>query len=167
LTVSENHILPDLTRTGLRVIFCGTAAGRESAAKRQYYAGKGNKFWTVLTATGLVPRPAPLRPDQWAMLDEFDIGLTDLAKRHSGADSSLPRRAFDSQALIATMNSCAPRAFAFNGKKAASVFLGHKVTYGHVETRGPTALWVLPSTSGLATRYWNITHWQNLADSLS
>ena len=33
------HILSDLLQPGLRLVFCGTAAGAVSAAKGAYYAG--------------------------------------------------------------------------------------------------------------------------------
>jgi TDG/mug DNA glycosylase family protein len=159
-------VLPDLVRAGLKVIFCGTAAGRQSAEKRQYFAGRGNRFWRILHATGLTPGPLPLRPDQWAMLDRFDIGATDLAKLHFGADSSLPMHGFDRDAVRAIVDQFAPRALAFNGKKAAEVFLGRRVEYGCGETIWDTAVWVLPSTSGLAIRYWDEKPWRDLAKSL-
>jgi G:T/U mismatch-specific DNA glycosylase len=38
-------VLPDLLPPGMRVVFRGTAAGAESAARGAYYAGKTNKFW--------------------------------------------------------------------------------------------------------------------------
>jgi len=50
------HILPDVLEPGLRVVFCGTAAGVVSAAKRVYYAGRGNSFWPTLHEIGLTPR---------------------------------------------------------------------------------------------------------------
>jgi double-stranded uracil-DNA glycosylase len=46
-------MLPDVLRQGLRLVICGTAAGKRSAAKKQYYAGRGNQFWKVLYNVGL------------------------------------------------------------------------------------------------------------------
>src|SRR2546427_10087333 len=51
----SGHKLPDLLAPSLRVVFVGTAAGRESAAKC-YYAGRGNRFWRTLHEVGLTPR---------------------------------------------------------------------------------------------------------------
>ncbi|HEU5143069.1 MAG TPA: uracil-DNA glycosylase family protein [Solirubrobacterales bacterium] len=48
-------VLPDLVRPGLRVVFCGTAAGTASARAGAYYAGPGNRFWETLRVTGLTP----------------------------------------------------------------------------------------------------------------
>ena len=34
------HVLPDLIKPGLRIVFCGTAAGHVSAARGAYYADR-------------------------------------------------------------------------------------------------------------------------------
>ena len=52
-------ILPDRLQAGLRLVLCGTAAGRVSALRGQYYAGPGNLFWPLLAETGLTPRRLP------------------------------------------------------------------------------------------------------------
>ena len=59
-----------------------------------------------------------------------------------------------------------PRFLCFNGKKAASEALGRKqVTYGVQPDRfGLTSLFVAPSTSAAARRWWNSELWQQLAD---
>ena len=50
------HVLPDLLRPGLAVVFCGTAAGNASAARSAYYAHPQNKFWRILYDIRLTPR---------------------------------------------------------------------------------------------------------------
>jgi TDG/mug DNA glycosylase family protein len=50
------HVLPDLIKPGLRIVFCGTAAGNVSAARGAYYAHPQNRFWSALHAFGLTPR---------------------------------------------------------------------------------------------------------------
>jgi len=40
-------LLKDLLAPGLKIVFCGTAAGEVSAARGEYYAGRRNKFWSV------------------------------------------------------------------------------------------------------------------------
>ncbi len=40
-------ILPDVLQPDLRVIFCGTAAGTQSAQLGAYYTGRGNYFWEL------------------------------------------------------------------------------------------------------------------------
>ena len=60
-----------------------------------------------------------------------------------------------------------PANLAFNGKNAARGALERDVTYGPQEEQlGGAAVWVLPSTSGAARRFWDIGPWQELADGL-
>ena len=155
-------ILPDLLQPGLALVFCGTAAGRRSAAERAYYAHPGNLFWRALFEAGLTPRL--LAPAEFPLLTGYGIGLTDLAKRHSGNDADLPRDAFDVPALRARIERHAPRLLAFTSKNAARAALGHAVSYGlQEEALGQTRLFVLPSPSGQARGHWDIVPWRALA----
>jgi TDG/mug DNA glycosylase family protein len=160
-----SHILADMLRPGLRVVFCGTAAGAVSAAKGAYYAGPGNRFWTILAKTGLTPRQ--LRPEEFAQVLDFGIGLTDVAKTVSGADADLPADAFDRVRLIARMQEVLPAYLAFNGKKAAAMALGRPtrlLPYGPVpDVPDLPPVVVLPSTSGAASGFWDPAPWIALA----
>lgn len=148
-------------------MFCGSAAGAVSARKRAYYAGPGNKFWQILHQTGLTPRL--LAPEEFPILLQFGLGLTDMAKHVSGSDASLPANTDDPRALADKIARFQPAVLAFVGKRAAQVFRRHHFgkpgpDYGlQTETIGNTALFVLPSTSGLAVRYWDETPWHDLA----
>ena len=156
-------ILPDILAPGLRIVFCGTAAGKVSAEKRAYYAGPGNRFWPTLYEIGLTPRR--LEPAEFPKVLEFGIGLTDVAKAVSGADSDLPRHGFDAASLRRKINQLAPEALAFNGKRAAEEVFGRSVSYGREREKiGSTTVFVLPSTSGAARRYWDVSHWCALAE---
>ena len=155
-------VLPDVLRPNLRIVFCGVAAGRESARRGVYYSGRGNRFWSVLAEIGLVPR---LDPDQFETLPQYGIGLTDLAKKASGSDAEIMHSVVDVDALREKIERYSPRVLAFNGKKAAQTFLRRKVAYGiQRETVGRTLVFVLPSTSGAANGYWDIAHWRVLAE---
>jgi TDG/mug DNA glycosylase family protein len=95
---------------------------------------------------------------------DYGIGLTDLAKGHSGNDDQLPRDAFDVPALRAKIERHSPRLLAFTSKNAARAALGHAVGYGlQDELIGSTQLFVLPSPSGQARGHWSIEPWQVLA----
>lgn len=154
--------LPDVLLPGLRVVFCGTAAGARSAEVGAYYAGRGNKFWRTLHVAGLTPRL--LDPQEFRLLPQFGIGLTDIAKTYSGADSGLRRSNFDAEGLRSKIEQYAPRAFAFNGKRAASAFYSAAVACGQQPQRiGETVVFVLPSTSGAAAGFWDVAYWQELA----
>ena len=88
LSQTAAQMLPDVLCPGLRVVFCGTAAGAVSAARGAYFAGPGNRFWSILAEIKLTPHQ--LKPDELRLLPTFGIGLTDIAKSVSGADSRLP-----------------------------------------------------------------------------
>ena len=84
----RNPVLPDLLGPGLRIVFCGTAAGTVSAARGAYYAHPQNRFWSALYAAGLTPRL--LQPEEFDQLPQWGLGLTDIAKHVSGMDRELP-----------------------------------------------------------------------------
>ena len=157
-------VLPDVLPEGLEVVICGTAAGAASARREAYYAGPGNRFWGTLFETGLTDRL--LRPSEFARLPEFGIGLTDVEKAQSGADSDIDFRHESALALRRRVLAARPRILCFNGKKAAQVAMEkRRVAVGLQKERfGHTLLFVAPSTSGLATRWWDVNVWHEVAD---
>ncbi len=158
-------ILPDVLGPGLSIVFCGSAAGAVSARAGAYYAGPGNRFWPMLHSTGLTPRM--LAPAEFRSVLDHGIGLTDLCKIESGSDSGLSGRGDDPAALGAKIMHHRPAILAFNGKRAARVFLdAGTLDYGAQARRiGATAIHVLPSTSGAARRWWDESHWQRAAQA--
>ncbi len=158
-------ILPDVLEPGLKIVFCGTAASNVSAAVGAYYAGPGNAFWPTLYAVGLTPRLLP--PAEFRTVTRYGLGLTDLAKHESGVDSELSVGAFDAAALREKLLRYRPWAVAFTSKAAARAFFGARVAYGWASERvGQTRVMVLPSPSGAARRYWDMTWWQVLAEAV-
>ena len=159
-------VLPDVLGPGLRIVFCGSAASAVSACVGAYYAGPGNRFWPTLHRVGLTPRL--LAPAEFRTLLRYRIGLTDLCKTESGADTDLSRQADDAAALTAKIAQHRPAVLAFNGKRAARVFLGAEtLDYGEQTRRvGETAIHVLPSTSGAARRWWDEAFWRRVADAI-
>jgi TDG/mug DNA glycosylase family protein len=158
-------VLPDILRPGLRIVFCGTAAGSASARARAYYAGPGNGFWATLHSTGLTP--VQLSPPEFARLPEFGIGLTDVCKVLHGSDREVGTVEFDVAGLEARIAEAEPDNLAFNGKNAARAALERAVDYGlQPERIGGAAVWVLPSTSGAARRFWDVEPWQEFAGAI-
>jgi TDG/mug DNA glycosylase family protein len=159
-------VLPDILPPGLVVVFCGTAVGKASARAGAYYAGPGNAFWETLHATGLTP--VRLASSEFARLPEFGIGLTDICKVLHGSDAEVGTVEFDVAGLETRVGEAEPANLAFNGKNAARGALGRGVGYGLQPDRiGGAAVWVLPSTSGAARRYWAIEPWREMADRCS
>jgi TDG/mug DNA glycosylase family protein len=155
-------VLPDVLKHGLDVVFCGTAVGATSARQGAYYAGRGNGFWSTLHLVGFTP--IQLRPKDYGQVVLFRIGLTDLVKHVAGNDVVLSKGHFDRERLRASIQEYRPRILAFTSKRAAQEFIGHPVCYGQLpETIGKTILFVLPSPSGSARRYWSIEPWRELS----
>ncbi len=160
-----SDVLPDLLRPGLRLVFCGTAAGKASARAGAYYAGPGNAFWPTLAYVGLTPRE--LVPTEFELLPEYGIGLTDICKVRHGSDAEVGTVEFDVDGLHAKVAAAEPQRLAFNGKNAARGALERPVAYGcQDEPFGGAEVWVLPSTSGAARGHWDIGPWEELAAAM-
>jgi double-stranded uracil-DNA glycosylase len=159
-------ILEDVLDKRLYVVFCGTAAGNESAIKKVYYADPRNKFWRVINMIGLTDRK--LVPSEFRLLLNYKIGLTDLAKNIIGSDKTIDAANYDIIGFKAKIIRFAPMIIAFNGKKSGKAFFGIKIiNYGiQPEKIGQSTVFILPSTSGAAGRYWDINHWQAMANYL-
>lgn len=134
-----------------------------SAERGQYYAGPGNRFWSVLEETGLTP--CLLHPSEYRSLLEHGIGLTDVVKDQAGMDIEID---FPEPGVRVEhrLRPHSPRFLCFNGKRATSEALGRqRVSYGiQSNVFGSTRLFVAPSTSAAARRWWDIGFWQQLAD---
>jgi TDG/mug DNA glycosylase family protein len=160
----RTEILPDVLAPGLRIVFCGVAPGRVSAARRAYYAHPGNMFWPMLHKTGLTPRL--FAPHEYPDVLALGIGLTDVCKTAFGADHELARESFDAAGFMRKMERYRPRAVAFDGKYAAKMAFGSKtIPYGRQEEPlFGAAVFVLPSPSGRARRFWDERYWFEAAD---
>jgi TDG/mug DNA glycosylase family protein len=154
-----------MLRPGLRLVFCGTAAGRQSALRKAYYAHAQNKFWRVLEEVGLTPRR--FEPSEYPALYELGIGLTDIAKFAYGMDHQLPRHSLGpkaAKALRRRIEAIAPQHLAFTSLNAGRAALGRSAVAGEQEKCwGETRIWVLPSPSPLADNHWNLAPWRALA----
>jgi TDG/mug DNA glycosylase family protein len=162
------HVLPDVLPQGLRIVFCGTAVGTVSAARGAYYAHPQNKFWSALHAVGLTPRR--MRPEEYADLPQWGLGLTDIAKHVSGMDRELPRGALGREACAALegrIRAAEPRLLAFTSLTGGRRYLGRAAGFGEQPERiGATRVWLLPSPSPTAGWNWEQHKhwWRMLAD---
>ena len=162
-----NYLLEDVLCHDLKIVFCGTALGKESFKQKAYYAKKGNQFWPTLARVGLTPRQ--LSPQEYPKMLEFGYGLTDMCKTAFGNDSELPDGVFNPKDFEQKILHYQPKILAFTSKRAASEYLGRDVgviDYGlQAETIGNTQLYVLSSPSGLARRWWREDVWEGLANA--
>ena len=163
------YLVPDLLVQDLKLVFCGTAPSNASAAAKAYYAKPGNKFWPTLHAVGITP--TRFAPQDYPALLQLGVGLTDLCKVHSGVDAALPKGAFDTAAFARKLKKYSPKTVAFTSKNAAQNYFGYAVDYGWcasdpAKTQTSVRFFVLPSPSGLATRFFDIEIWRELANGI-
>ena len=175
MCIRDRHVLDDVLHHGLDVVFCGAAAGTTSARKGAYYSGPGNSFWRILHKIELTT--TRLEPNQYEQSLEYGIGLTDLAKRISGPDRGHTQDHYDLEDLLDRLrrDALGLRVLAFNGKRAAACYLygDHRKT-SEVAIGGPQddswnvaeCVFVLPSTSGGARKFWLSEPWHALASHL-
>lgn len=159
-------MLKDVLTHNLDVIFCGTAKGEASARLGYYYAGPGNKFYGILEKAEFTPHK--LEPSDCYNINQYGIGLTDLVHTEFGNDNEINDNSYEVDGFIKKIKEFKPKFVAFNSKKAASFALGFRgvtslVEYGIQDQKiGDTNIFVLPSTSGSARRYWNEEYWFEL-----
>ncbi len=157
--------LPHYLRPGLRVVFIGYNPGIESARQGHYYAFRGNVFWRHLSASGIVSREVT-HLDDAILFAEEGIGFTDLCSRPTARAShlenhelvtgaaNLHRDLIEYQPGVAVFSSLgvfrefgrhAMRLSARELSRIACGLQGHRI--------GETALFVVPSSSGLASKW--------------
>jgi double-stranded uracil-DNA glycosylase len=162
-------LVPDLLEGDLRLVLCGTAPSRRSLEAQAYYAHPQNRFWPTLFAAGLISQA--LQPREYHRLLEWKIGLTDVAKGHSGLDSQIPKAGFKPLELREKLRIYQPERIGFTSKRAASEALGvatGKLEYGlQTRTLEGVQVWVLPSTSPLAANFFVLEPWLELAQDLA
>jgi TDG/mug DNA glycosylase family protein len=166
---AKSHILPDRLKPGLKLVFCGTAAGRQSALQGAYYAHGQNKFWATLHEIGLTPHL--FAPQDYEQLWALGIGLTDIAKHVYGMDHQLPKDALGPEAvaaLKARIQRAKPRILAFTSLNGGRKVMGAQAVAGEQpQLLGETRVFILPSPSPLAANHWDITPWRDLAKAVA
>jgi TDG/mug DNA glycosylase family protein len=158
-------LLPDQLANDLRVVFVGTAASRRSASVGAYYAHPGNRFWGALHEAGITSRR--YNPEEFPKLLELGIGFTDICKNAAGMDHQIAKEGFDVSSFRAKIEKYRPKTIAFTSKRAASLFFEQPTKNIPLGRQSPSAndpdIFVLSSTSGLASSHWNLQPWQELA----
>ncbi len=157
------------------IVLVGINPGIRSAEKGHHFAGVGNKFWSLLFESGLVPTKMTYEED--FRLPEHGIGITNIVARPSRASSDLSRPDFESgrRSLLRKLRKYRPRTAAFVG---VTVFreLWPAIETGptpkqipcgpRTERIGETTLFVLPNPSGRNAHFTYgemLSHWRRLA----
>lgn len=157
--------LPHYLRPGLRLVFVGYNPAIYSAEAGHYYARPGNVFWRQLSGSGLVGRVVTPADDA-ILMDEAGIGFTDLCPRPTVRAEELTNTEIrqGAQQLLAELGEHQPIVACFSGRGIYQHFARHALGvqrselamrgYGEQPERiGETVPWVIPSSSGLASRW--------------
>lgn len=148
-------LLPDILAPSLDVIFVGAAPSPTAARIGHYYAGRGNRFWTLLHQAGFTPRLLDATEDHQVL--QYGIGLTAVFRdRISTMNSLLPTPSRDEIAdLERRIIACAPRFVCYNGKDVCRMCTGmSNPLWGEMsEPIGGSRRYVVPSSSGRADRW--------------
>ena len=107
--------LRDRIKPGVRVLFVGINPGVRSAVTGHHFAGYSNRFWKLLSESGLAPEAVNHLDDD--RLPEWGFGVTNLIARPSpGIDDLEPREYLDGwKALDRKIRRYRPALVAFVG----------------------------------------------------
>jgi len=151
LAAAIHLTVPDLVGPGLRVLFCGINPGLYTAAIGHHFGRPGNRFWPALYGAGFTPRQ--FSPWEERELLPLGIGITNMVERTtaSAAELSSDEYVAGGERLKRLVRRTTPRVVAFLGIGAyRTAFARPKAVLGlQPERIGNSALWVLPSPSGL------------------
>lgn len=143
--------VPDLVGPGLRVLFCGINPGLYTAAIGHHFGRPGNRFWPALHGAGFTPRL--FSPWEERELLPLGIGITNMVERTTATAAELSPDEYvaGAERLKNLVAHTKPRVVAFLGIGAyRTAFARPKAMLGlQAERIGDSALWVLPSPSGL------------------
>jgi TDG/mug DNA glycosylase family protein len=151
LAAARDLIVPDLIAPDLRVLFCGINPGLYTAAIGHHFGRPGNRFWPALHGAGFTPRQ--FAPWEERALLPLGIGITNMVERTTATAAELAPEEYVAGArrLRDLVDTYHPTVVAFLGIGAyRAAFTRPKATLGlQADRLGSSALWVLPSPSGL------------------
>lgn len=155
VAAARNQTLADLIAPGLRVLFVGINPSLYSAAVGHHFARPGNRFWPALHAGGFTTRLYSAFEGQLFLADGY--GISNLVGRATAKADELDPAEFVAGATLleAKVRRYKPRFVAFLGVSAYRTAFGRKgATVGRQdEALHESAIWLLPSPSGLNAHY--------------
>jgi TDG/mug DNA glycosylase family protein len=151
----------DVVAPDLRALFVGINPGLRSAALGHNFAGKGNPFWRLLYASGLIPEPIEFAAER--KLLEHGFGISNLCSKptRSAAELTPAELAAGAKALERRVRRLRPRVVVLVGLTIYQQLYGRTATPGagaKPETFGGARLFVVPNPSGLNASYPGFEH---------
>lgn len=145
----EEAPVPDVARSGLRLLFVGINPGVMTARTRHHFGNPLNPFWKLLFEAGLTAQR--LAPDQERALLDLGIGITNVVSRATPGSADVTREDIrrGRERLGKDLGRWEPDWIAFVGKQARAMALGPGVVPlgRQMEPLNGARVFVLPSTS--------------------
>jgi TDG/mug DNA glycosylase family protein len=153
--------LDDVVSDRPQLLMVGINPGLRSGLTGHHFAGRGNPFWRLIHAAGLVP--VLLSPEQDQRLATFGIGLTNLCPRITRTAAELTPSEIQSgrRALARKIARWRPAVVAFVGISIYQSYFQHKVSGGpgpKPETIAGARVFVVPNPSGLNASFPGFKH---------
>jgi TDG/mug DNA glycosylase family protein len=153
---AKSDALRDVIAVRPRILLVGINPGLRSGATGHHFAGRGNPFWRLVHAAGLVPEL--LAPEEDQRLAEFGIALTNICSRttRTAAELTSKELAAGRDALARKIEQLRPRVVAFVGLSVYQAFFGLKKSGGagpKAERIAGARVFVVPNPSGLNASY--------------
>src|SRR5437879_11096262 len=89
IAAAEGSTVPDVTATGLRLLFVGINPGLYSGATGHHFARPGNRFWKALHGAGFTDHVYSPFDDRELL--RLGIGITNLVARTTATADELTR----------------------------------------------------------------------------
>jgi double-stranded uracil-DNA glycosylase len=153
---SSARPLSDVIVDEPRLLLVGINPGIRSGATGHHFAGRGNPFWRLIHAAGLVPEL--LAPEQDQKLAQFKIALTNICPRvtRTAAELTAAEMAAGRKMLARKIEKMRPRVVAFVGLSVYQAFFGLKKSGGagsKPQRIAGARVFVVPNPSGLNASY--------------
>jgi TDG/mug DNA glycosylase family protein len=150
--------LKDRIKPGVRALFVGINPGVRSALTGHHFAGFSNRFWKLLSESGLAPRPVTYLDDD--KLPEWGFGITNLVARPTPGVQDLSPAEYEAgrAALLRKIRRYKPEVVALTGVSLARALLPNAPAAAlepglHAETLADVPVFVLPNPSGRNAHY--------------
>ncbi len=145
-------LLPDVLCASPRILFVGINPSLRASEVGHHFAGRGNPFWRLLFAAGLIPEAIDWPDDR--RVAELGIALTNLCPRPSRTAAELSREelAAGARALRRKIARLRPAVVAFAGLTVYRQMFGRDATRGagaKPQVIAGARVFVVPNPSGL------------------
>lgn len=144
--------VPDIIAPNLKILFIGFNPGCRSAETGHHFAGHSNKFWKLLSFSGLTPYQ--FKPEEDSKLLTLGYGITNIVARPSRAAAEITKEEYQIGRVVLKdkLQRYRPQIACFAGVGVYREFIGRPGIVCGRQPEGAVAGvtdFVVPSPSGL------------------